>query len=112
MRGWIHLRNQYEHTMQRLARLIPQRAAFIAHAVTLDPALGMLPGRDLEYADFYESKDPRSLRKLIQHWFKEGRPVFAVVGANRTESPYPELRYRVIDRAAGLVQITSIEDPP
>lgn len=112
VRGWIHLRNQYEQTMQRLARLIPPRAAFIAHAVTLDPALGMLPGRDLEYADFYESKDPGSLRKLIQHWFKEGRPVFAVVGSNRLESPYPELRYRVIDRAAGLVQITSIEDPP
>ena len=111
VRAWINLRTQYEHTMQSVARQLPQRAALLAHAVVLDPVLGTLHGRDLEYADFYESRDPESIHRLILHWIAEARPVFAVVG-NRLESPYTDLRYQILDRATGLVRITSLDEHP
>lgn len=111
LRAWVRLRNQYERTMKSIAHHLPQRAALVAHAVTLDPALGALHGRDLEYADFYESRDKESLHRLMLRWLDEQRPVFAVVGG-RAESPYADLRYQVIDRSVGLVRVTRLDEMP
>ena len=76
--GFGRLRTQQDDLLARIEASTPHHAAILGPAWIVDPVLASRVERDLVYADLGESRDPRSLRGVIDHWLGESRRVFVL----------------------------------
>lgn len=103
-------RNDNDAAMELLARHTPSSFALVGWPREIDPVLALSATRDIEYADLYEASDWSGFRRLIDHWSREGRPIFAVFSAP-TPSPWPDVRFEPLDPGHRLVRV-SLTAPP
>jgi len=101
----LRLRRDHEARMARIARHLPARVAVYGFPIELDPVVSLRRGRDLQFADLYETRD-WGFAPLVRRWWSEGRTVFAVHRAgDAVASPWPGIRYEAVDRALGLWRV-------
>jgi hypothetical protein len=100
-------RDAQDQRLIAVERHLPQRLALVGWAPELESVLGgLLPGRDLVYADLYEAVNWYNFRVLIEAWSREGRPIYAVFPAHiDMRNPWPDVEWTVIDRRQGLVHL-------
>ncbi len=99
-------RRENEAHVESVARLLPRRLALVGYPVQMDPVLGLRATRDIEYFDLYETRGWLNVAPVVRHWWREGRPIFALLppGAPLV-SPMPEARFAPIDPALGVFAI-------
>jgi hypothetical protein len=99
------LRREHELRLVRIARHLPHRVAVYGYPVELDPVVSLREGRDLRFADLYETRD-WAFEPLVRRWWAEGRTVFAVHrGGDTVTSPWPSVRYEAVDVSLGLWRV-------
>jgi hypothetical protein len=102
-----------DHRVLRFAQLTPQRFALVGWGPETDPLLSLRTERDIEYADFTEGDDDwGEIRRALDRWAAEGRPVFGALPWGMLRLPYPEseVRVDVLDAHQGFVRIRPAGD--
>jgi hypothetical protein len=100
-------RDVQDQRLFAVERHLPKRLALVGWAPELESVLGgVLPGRDLVYADLYEAVNWYNFRVLIEAWSREGRSIYALFPAHiDMRNPWPDVEWTVIDRPQGLVHL-------
>lgn len=88
-----------------LARVTPQRFAIVGWPPQIDTPLALRASRDIVYADLFESANWANFRTLIDRWAAEGRPIFALWPSDSIVSPWPEVAFVPVDRAAHIYRV-------
>jgi hypothetical protein len=69
----------FDHRMERMERVAPQRFALIGRGQDMNPILALRAERDIEYVDVNELVASRDLGRVIERWNQDARPIFAVL---------------------------------
>ncbi|MCK5796407.1 MAG: hypothetical protein KAI47_04450 [Deltaproteobacteria bacterium] len=97
-----------DRIVTKVANKTPMSFAIIGWPQDVDHVLALRNRRDIEYADLFEAPDDASIRRLLSHWFKAGRPVFAFTPRGRPQPPWwQSLHPRVVDSSLGLYRLFS-----
>ncbi len=101
----LTLRRAHEARMARIARHLPARVGLYGFPIELDPVVSLRRGRDLQFADLYETRS-WAFAPLVRRWWAEGRAVFAVHRpGDVVAAPWPGVRYEAVDRSLGLWRV-------
>ncbi|MFO0676550.1 MAG: glycosyltransferase family 39 protein [Polyangiaceae bacterium] len=67
-----------ERDVQRTRTTMPSRFALVGYGVHLETVMGVRIDRDVEYTDLVDAEGWGNLRKLVDRWEGERRPIFAI----------------------------------
>lgn len=74
----------HDARLARLEELTPSRFALAGWGPDTDPLLALRAERDIAYVDLIEADDWRGVRKVIDRWTDEGRPIYGAFPRNGT----------------------------
>jgi hypothetical protein len=90
------------------AAFAPPSFAVLGNVGELDDVLTLRPTHDVQYADWQEWEDWRDARPLLERWFAEGRPVFLAAAWPPQESPWPDIKFELLNGLHRFYRVTKV----
>ena len=105
-KAMIEVRNSNDAQLDAVTPHLPARFALVGWPREIDTVLALRAGRDIEYADMFESQNWANFRTLIDRWSGARRPIYALFPNDmRFNSPWPDVQFELLDPVHGLYRI-------
>ena len=99
-----------DQLVDRFARIVPERFAFLGVLGEFDVLLSLAATHDVQYADLLRVPEFGAIRPLLDYWRSERRPIY-LLSTSDPPRPWADVSYQPV---AGVAHVYLVEfrDPP